>query len=144
MSDYADLQTAIVAAFLYHKGQKRLDGSDYIYHPLSVMMQLQHESYECQIVAILHDTLEDTTISKQMIKEIFGIDILSKIIMLTKQESTDYEQYISDIKYYDDPCVTKVKIADLSHNLCTIDYIKDSPKRIKLKKRYENALRELS
>ena len=53
-----DLQKAIDFATLCHKGQKRRDGRDYIEHPLEVMRMVPDE---LKIVAVLHDTIEDTT-----------------------------------------------------------------------------------
>jgi hypothetical protein len=45
-----------------HEGQTDKEGLPYILHPLWVMMKLQGE--DAQIVAVLHDVVEDTAVSR--------------------------------------------------------------------------------
>ena len=51
------LETAIQIAAEAHAGQKQKNGQPYILHPLRVMARVSTE--EEQIVAVLHDVLED-------------------------------------------------------------------------------------
>jgi (p)ppGpp synthase/HD superfamily hydrolase len=141
---YRDLRLAIDIAFMYHEGQKRLDGSDYIYHPLTVMMRLQDENYTTQIVAVLHDILEDTDFELESLRLNFGPEVADAIELLTKGEGEIYEQYINRIKISGNDIAIKVKRVDLIHNLATIDNVKDPLQRKQLKDRYEKAFKELS
>jgi (p)ppGpp synthase/HD superfamily hydrolase len=141
---YNQLRMAIDVAFIWHEGQKRLDGSAYIYHPLSVMMNLQDEPYIVQVVAVLHDIVEDTKFTLKDIELNFGPEVATAIEVLTKTEAETYDQYINRIKTSGNDIAIKVKRADLVHNLSTISNVKDPFKRQVLKDRYYAALRELS
>ena len=144
MTNYFDLQRAIGVAFIWHGKQKRLDGTDYIYHPLHVMLQLKHEDYTTQVVAVLHDILEDTKYTFEQMQADFGNEITEMVLQLTKPKEMSYTDYIMRISNCGYKEVINVKIADLIHNLSTIDCIRDPAKRYRLKQRYENALNILS
>ncbi len=136
------LAYAISLAFKAHEGQKRDDGTDYIYHPLAVMMSLKDESIETQIAAVLHDVIEDNPnfITLFTIDQYFGFNVAKAVFDLTKPEGEKYDDYILSIKNSKSPITKKVKIADLTHNLSTIDNIPVPEKRKRLKERYERAL----
>ena len=53
-----------------HKGQKRQSGEDYITHPLNVAYILadMHADRDTVCAGLLHDTLEDTSITKEDIR----------------------------------------------------------------------------
>ena len=57
------LEKAILFALKVHSGQKDKAGKEYILHPLRVM--LCFENKQQQIVAILHDVLEDSDMTEQ-------------------------------------------------------------------------------
>ena len=54
----ATLDKAITFATRKHTGQVDKAGQPYILHPLRLMLKMKHETQ--QIVAVLHDVLEDT------------------------------------------------------------------------------------
>ena len=56
------LERAIAIAATAHAGQKDKGGHPYILHPLRVMLALQKEDE--RIVAVLHDVVEDTKITR--------------------------------------------------------------------------------
>ena len=124
-----------------HAGQFRLDGKPYITHPLEVASSV--DDYRSKTVAILHDVLEDTNTTYEELNKEFGADISIPVFILTKSDKLDYEDYIMKIKFSNNDIVTSVKIADLKHNLSTIDNIKDLEKRERLKSRYVKALEVL-
>lgn len=144
MTDYKTLQKAINIAFDKHKGQKRLDDSDYIQHPLRVMTSLSDEGYLTQVVAILHDVLEDCPdyTSIQMTED-FGTKITGLIMHLTHSKNETYEDYIQRIKNCGHEEVIKVKKADLLDNYWTLGCIQDKVKQKQLRDRYLKALNEL-
>jgi (p)ppGpp synthase/HD superfamily hydrolase len=121
-----------------HRGQKRLDGQDYITHPILVSNSLIDT--QSKIVGMLHDTLEDTNTTLLELTNIFGKHIAECVHLLTKSEYESYSNYINRIVKSDNELVKNVKIADLINNLSTIDNIPDKDKRERLKSRYENAL----
>lgn len=128
-----------------HKGQFREDGSEYIEHPIvasGMAVDMVLELTAC--VAVLHDVLEDIDTTEEELVEQFGPRIAYIVSLLTRQEGFSYEEYIQSILTSDDEVARIVKIADLKHNLSTIDNIKDPEKRERLKTRYEQALKVLS
>ena len=62
----ATLEQAIELAVKYHKGQLDKAGKPYILHPLRLMQKMEFESD--QIVAVLHDIIEDTPVTLEMLK----------------------------------------------------------------------------
>lgn len=132
---------AVMFATEKHKRQKRLDGQLYITHPVAISEMVDNPT--AKIIALLHDTLEDTDTTVQELHKEFGYQIARAVIRLTKFDDETYEGYISEIKKLGDPIIISVKIADLKHNLSTIENIPNLEKRERLRKRYVNALKEL-
>lgn len=93
----ANLERAIQIATDAHAGQTRFDGSEYINHPLRVMRTVanQGHSERAQIVAVLHDTVEDTDVTFEYLREEgFSDDVITPLELLTKEPGADYELYI--------------------------------------------------
>ncbi|MBD2187818.1 HD domain-containing protein [Pseudanabaena mucicola] len=108
------LAIAIAIATKAHEGQVDKAGKPYIAHPLMVMAQM--DSLESKIVAILHDAIEDSELTiKDLVSEGFPSSITEAIAAITKLEGESYADYISRVK--SNPIATKVKIADLKHNM---------------------------
>lgn len=144
MDDYDKLREAIIMAFEAHRGQKRQDGSDYIFHPLAVMIGLpQNAPIEARIVAVLHDAVEDGKMTFLAIQSNFGNEIFNTVAILTRKDEESYRQYIKRIHKSENEIAKMVKIADLKHNLNTIYNVEDDWKRAELKLRYEKALATL-
>ncbi len=59
--DIMNLSKAILIAVTVHKNQKDKVGAPYILHPLRVMLSL--ETTEEQICGVLHDVIEDTSVT---------------------------------------------------------------------------------
>lgn len=113
---YPAIEDAIVFASLKHAGQKRKDGSPYIYHPLHVAEMLKNSGYgiNYQIAGILHDVLEDTDATEQEVA-VFGDDVLNAVRLVTRPDGMDELLYVDNI--LKDPIATAVKNADKIHNL---------------------------
>lgn len=141
ISDFELFVKAINYATEKHKGQKRVDGQPYITHPMAVAGMVSNEKE--RIVAVLHDVLEDTDATLQELYQEFGAEIALAVKFLTKEDNEPYENFITSIKLANNPLSTAVKIADLRHNLSTIENIPDLDKRKMLKERYERALKVL-
>ena len=74
--------------------------------------------YTARTVAWLHDVLEDTPITLDILAAIFGDQIATHVDILTRKAHQTYPQYIDLIRT--DPIATEVKLADIAHNLSTI------------------------
>ncbi len=108
------LERAIILATEVHKGQKDKGGVCYILHALRVMLCFEKE--EQQIVAVLHDVLEDTEISEEYLQSVgFHKNIIEAVVCLTKKQCENYFDYIERVKQND--IARMVKLADLQDNM---------------------------
>jgi len=129
------LQQAYQFAKAAHKDQCRLSGEPYIIHPLKVAhiiadMKLDLPSLLC---AILHDTVEDTSVTLEDISSTFGQEIAVLVDGVTKvgqipitwsveqKQSENYRKLILSMSR--DIRVLLVKLADRTHNMRTLEYM---------------------
>lgn len=127
-----DFEDVMQTAQLAHLGQKRRDGSDYIMHPLAVQeITKRHypENFAAQILALLHDAIEDGPSAelseeelRQMIRgsitdprDLEQIEIALDVMTHDKSVLPNYEEYLA--KVFTNPLASIVKISDLIHNL---------------------------
>lgn len=100
-----------------HKGQKRRDGTSYINHPRRVANKLTEKDEK--VVALLHDTLEDTTFTAQMlVNNGIPVRLVNSIKNLTRRKNENY--YILIMRVEKDSLARKVKIADIEDNLINL------------------------
>ncbi len=79
------IEKAIALAARKHAGQKDKGQQPYIFHPLRLMFKVK--TSEQQIVAVLHDILEDTdTTVVDLISLGFSQEIVDAILALTKKK----------------------------------------------------------
>jgi (p)ppGpp synthase/HD superfamily hydrolase len=108
------LERAIAVAVNAHIGQVDKAGNPYILHPLRMMLRLDGESE--RIVAVLHDVLEDTSVTAaDLRKEGFSEDILDALSHVTKREGEDFQEFVA--RAATNPIARRVKLADLEDNL---------------------------
>ncbi len=130
------IELAHQLARVYHEGQKDKAGVDYIKHPEFVADHVTEDAEK--IVAYLHDTVEDTDLKPNIIKELFGEDILKSVLLLTHNKGEDYFEYVKRVKQ--DNVARAVKIADLTHNM-QIDRIPNpTEKDYKRLEKYKKAI----
>lgn len=107
------LEKAILLAKKAHQGQVDKGGQPYFLHPLRVMESCETE--EEKIVAVLHDTLEDTALTLDDLRKAgFSEEILDALSCLTRGEE-DYMAYIEGVCR--NPLAAAVKAADLTDNM---------------------------
>ena len=96
-----------------HEGQLDKAGVDYIKHPIYVASQVETE--EEKTVALLHDVLEDSSVTAEELL-IAGLPetVVTTVQVLTKQTGQDYQTYLQAVK--SNPLACRVKLADLKHN----------------------------
>ena len=110
----ATLENAITLAVQQHAGQIDKGGQPYILHPLRVMLQLQQTDQ--QIVAVLHDILEDTHTTTQDLQNLgFQTHIIQAIQALTKLPHETRTQAAKRTAQNRLACT--VKIADVQDNM---------------------------
>ena len=103
---------AMKIAYDAHLGQLDYNGVPYIFHPYHLAEQMDDE-ISCT-VALLHDVVEDTSITLDDLEQMFPKQVVEIIMLLTHDEKVDYFEYIRKIKT--NAIATKVKLADIKHN----------------------------
>lgn len=108
------LEKAIEIAVEAHRGQLDKAGMIYILHPMRVMLRGQNDTE--RIVGILHDTVEDTPVTIDMLrKEGFSEEILAALTCVTKERNEEYGHFIERITK--NPLATQVKLYDIEDNM---------------------------
>lgn len=109
----ATLEVAIELAAKYHAGQKDKGGHPYILHPLRLMMQAKQMDHK--IIAVLHDIVEDTSITFDDLRLVgFSDRVICGIDALTKRQGEKYEQAMARVM--ENPDAIEVKILDMTDN----------------------------
>ncbi len=128
------LQRAYIFSAREHRGQVRSSGEPYLVHPLNVAyiladMRLDETSIA---VGLLHDVLEDTLTTKEILQETFGDDVAELVDGVTKISRYAYvskeEQQAETFRKMllamtSDLRVVLVKLADRLHNMRTLQYL---------------------
>jgi len=128
------LRDAFDIGYTAHKGQLRQSGEEYFSHCISVGLELSQWNMDCDVVVagILHDTLEDTDITKKEIQNYFNKDIANLIEGVSKLSdinfnSREQKQVENFMKMFlsvaKDIRVIIIKFADRLHNLRTIKHL---------------------
>lgn len=131
-------------AFLYaaeaHDGIERKDGTPYISHPLEVAHTLAdlHLDVDTLCAALLHDVIEDTTVSYQDIAAEFGTTVANLVEGVTKLAYKDFKNKqdagIASFQkmmaaMVEDYRVVIIKLADRLHNVKTLGSMPPSKQR---------------
>lgn len=123
-----------------HKGQMRKSGEPYILHPLAVAEILVNMQMDVTsiIAALLHDVVEDTTVSLESVLEHFGetcamlVDGLTKLEKIKfksreEQQNENYRKML--VAMAQDIRVILIKLADRLHNMRTLKYQSEENQR---------------
>jgi guanosine-3',5'-bis(diphosphate) 3'-pyrophosphohydrolase len=139
-----DVIKAIFFSQEAHIGQIDKNNEPYIYHPMRVWFAIRDQFWDekTQIAALLHDVLEDTGITKDILSSHFNDEIVDAVEVLTRKENEVYGTYIKRVKQH--LIARVVKVADLMDNLDEkrLGQLSEYEQK-KLSKRYRNAARFL-
>jgi guanosine-3',5'-bis(diphosphate) 3'-pyrophosphohydrolase len=130
--DLTLLEKAFHRAADAHKNQMRESGEPYMIHPLHVTLILADMQMDmvCLITGLLHDTVEDTSLSLEQIKKEFGPEVaacvdgvtkLSKLKLYSREERQAESVRKMLLAMVNDIRVIIVKLADRLHNMRTLD-----------------------
>jgi hypothetical protein len=109
----ATIEKALQIAAGAHEGQKDKEGLPYILHPLRAMLSVQGE--EAQIVAILHDVIEDTSVTANDLRQAgFGEKVVAAVLCVTHRQDESYADYV--VRCKGNEIARQVKLADLADN----------------------------
>ena len=132
-ADLRQLERAYQVAEKYHRGQRRKSGDPYITHPLSVTTILAELGMDVPTLCagLLHDTVEDTDYSLDMLRRDFGdtvallVDGVTKLDKVKLGEAAQAETVRKMVvAMARDIRVLVIKLADRLHNMRTMRYMK--------------------
>ena len=140
--DLGRVRAAYEFARKAHEGQLRKDGSPFISHPLAAAeivaeIGLDEESI---MASILHDTIEDTSVTHEDIEKAFGKDVaeivegvtkLTRVVYTSKEEEQMENLRKMLMAMTKDIRVILIKIADRLHNMRTMEYQSETKQRDK-------------
>ncbi len=116
---------AEMVARVAHSGQTRSGGEDYIRHPARIsesVWEANPGDYVAVAIAWLHDTIEDTTVTRSSLRDIgFPREIVDAVALLTRGPDEEYEHYIGRLVEFGSDATLVVKLADLNDNLRDLD-----------------------
>ena len=133
--DKETIRKAFEVAVEAHKEMRRKSGEPYIYHPIAVAQICAEEiglGATGIVCALLHDTVEDTDLSLDDVKGLFGekvaqiIDGLTKISGVIDNTSSIQAENFRKIllTMSEDIRVILIKLADRLHNMRTLEHMK--------------------
>jgi GTP pyrophosphokinase len=132
------LEKAFADAEFHHRSQRRKSGEAYIFHPTRVALMVAEAGLDVEtvIIALLHDVIEDTEVTKEEMRSQYGdwlaevVDGLSKVVSSTAKRSQDVERPISVETYRKlisstlrDLRTVQVKIFDRLDNMRDLGYL---------------------
>ncbi len=138
--DVSRLETAYHFSEAAHNGQFRASGDPYISHPLAVANILAglHLDSQALTAALLHDVMEDTSVTKAEISKKFGksvADLVDGVSKLDRIEFETNEEAQAEnfrkmlLAMARDVRVMLIKLADRLHNMRTLDAVPSSKRR---------------
>jgi (p)ppGpp synthase/HD superfamily hydrolase len=137
------IDEAVRVATGAHEGQMYGEDEKYINHPLRVWHKTKTlYNEDVQAVAILHDVVEDSTISLDFIRAYFGVTVGEAIDAITRRKDQEtYMEYIQRVKHNEIARV--VKLFDLQDNMENLAHLPPNHPKQTLYTRYANAKRIL-
>ncbi len=143
-ADLEQINRAYVYSAKAHAGHVRQSGEPYLIHPLDVAMILSEMKMDVTtiLVGLLHDTVEDTDVTREDLEKQFGEEVGFLVESLTKISRLDFESgeehqaenlRLMIISMARDIRVIMVKLADRLHNMRTLGYLKPE-KQMKIAK----------
>ena len=134
------LRKAYAFAKKMHENQKRESGEEYFTHPVNVAeILIEYKmDYVSIISALLHDVVEDTTVSIEDIKVLFGDEVAKLVDGVTKltriQWQSDKSKQAENFRKLvlamsEDIRVLLIKLADRVHNMRTLNFVHSPEKK---------------
>ncbi|MBV6405491.1 MAG: bifunctional (p)ppGpp synthetase/guanosine-3',5'-bis(diphosphate) 3'-pyrophosphohydrolase [Flavobacteriales bacterium] len=126
------IRKAFNIALEAHKDQRRKSGEPYIYHPLAVARICAEEiglGTTSVVCALLHDTVEDTDLTLDDVRDLFGPTVTAIIDGLTKISGLNFGTDSIQAENFrkvlltlaQDVRVILIKLADRLHNMRTLE-----------------------
>jgi GTP pyrophosphokinase len=138
--DISQLQSAYHFSEAAHEGQFRKSGEPYISHPLAVanILAQWHLDPQALTAALLHDVMEDTSVTKTEITRNFGKPVAELVDGVSKLDKIEFETHEEAqaenfrkmlLAMARDVRVILIKLADRLHNMRTLDAVGPEQRR---------------
>jgi len=134
--DLSQIESAYHFSEAAHEGQFRKSGEPYISHPLAVanILAQWHLDSQALTAALLHDVMEDTSVTKTEISKNFGKPVAELVDGVSKLDKIEFETHEKAqaenfrkmlLAMARDVRVILIKLADRLHNMRTLDAVDD-------------------
>ena len=134
------IEKAYKCAYNAHEGQTRSSGEPYITHPIAVAKILADLKldYQTIVAALLHDVIEDTPITEDNLRQLFGDAVTNLVIGVTKLDKLQFRDHKEAqaenfrkmiMAMTNDIRVILIKLADRTHNMRTISALRPNKRR---------------
>ncbi len=119
-ASHPSLNQTILNMMAFHEGQVDKTGVAYFYHPLRVMLRLGDSATDTEKhAALLHDVVEDTTITLEILRGLgYSEDVLEIVELVSKREGETHHSFIYRIIGSRNTGAIRVKLADMIDNSC--------------------------
>lgn len=133
--DVLEIKKAIYYARKYHGSQMRQSGEPFYSHPIEVAYMISDYLFKTDVIvtSILHDTIEDTELTKEIISQAFGWKVANQVMDLTRIKEDGIKisavatvEILYKEKKHD---VLLIKLFNRLHNMQTISA--KSPEKMK-------------
>lgn len=126
--DVKQVKKAIYYAKKYHNGQFRHSGEPYYSHPIEVAYMVSDYLFRTDVIvtSILHDTIEDTELTKEEIVEAFGWQVANQVMDLTRIRDDGSKissaAIVRDLRSSNKDDILLIKLFDRLDNIRTLYY----------------------
>jgi GTP diphosphokinase / guanosine-3',5'-bis(diphosphate) 3'-diphosphatase len=138
--DISQLESAYQFSEAAHEGQFRQSGEPYISHPLAVanILAQWHLDPQALTAALLHDVMEDTSVTKSEISRNFGKPVAELVDGVSKLDRIEFETHEKAqaetfrkmlLAMARDVRVILIKLADRLHNMRTLDAVEPGKRK---------------
>jgi GTP pyrophosphokinase len=138
--DISRLESAFHFSEQAHEGQFRQSGEPYVSHPLAVanILAQWHLDSQALTAALLHDVMEDTSVTKTEISRNFGRPVAELVDGVSKLDKIEFESQAEAqaenfrkmlLAMARDVRVILIKLADRLHNMRTLDAVAPDKRR---------------
>jgi len=138
--DISQLQSAFHFSEVAHEGQFRKSGEPYVSHPLAVanILAQWHLDPQALTAALLHDVMEDTSVTKTEITRNFGKPVAELVDGVSKLDKIEFETHEEAqaenfrkmlLAMARDVRVILIKLADRLHNMRTLGAVEPEQRR---------------
>jgi RelA/SpoT family (p)ppGpp synthetase len=138
--DIALIRRAFWFGHRLHQGQRRRSGEPYIAHPVAVATLLRDLGADAETIAagFLHDVIEDTDITAEMLALEFGAEVSALVDGVTKLSKYNFSSKTAQqaenfrrmfLAMAKDIRVIVVKLADRLHNMRTLEFMPEEKQK---------------